>query len=262
MSKPHRRLMVVLAALAFVLAAVGCHSVPANQTPGPQKTAHVLLSVVAARSGANDLHRVPLSSGTLDVNAARVYVGQLSIQENSGCDSSGGGSGVQGGELDQPDIVVNGPFDLDIAGGSAFIDTVAVYPGVFRKTNVGFAVNDQSPYTGMSILISGVFTPDTGSAKPFALRSAFANQTECGLVGDSIVVQKDTTVSVSVVFNARGWLSGLDFAHAQLLGDSILIDANDNPDLLAAFEAALSNTDEGGNGENGGGGDENQPLAP
>ncbi len=251
MSKPHSSLMAALAALAFVLAASGCHSV----APNPQKTTHVLLSVTAFHSDANELRGIQLPSGTLDVTAARVYVGGFSIQENSGDQNVGGGDGEQGGEQELPDIAVNGPFDLDVANGSAFIDTVAVYPGVFRKTDVEFATSGQSPYDGMSILIGGTYTPDTGTAKSFALRSAFTNQTECGLVGDSIVVQNDTVVPVSVVLDAPCWLSGLDFAHAQVSGDSILVDVSHNPDLLAAFEAALSNNDEGSNGENGGGGE-------
>jgi len=234
----------IIAALASVLAMAGCHN---STNPKPERTAHVLLTVIPSTSGAAGLQGIAVPLGTLDVQVARVYVGQFTIQENSGGEGDVQDSVDEGGGEDLPDILVAGPFDLDIAGGAAFIDTVSVYPGVFRKTDVSFTLNDQSPFNGMSILIGGHYTPQGGTIVPFALRSGFTAETECGLVGDSIVVHNDTLVPVSVSFGVPGWLENLDFAHAQVTSDTIFIDSTHNTDLLAAFEAALSDS----SGENG-----------
>jgi hypothetical protein len=236
----------IIAALASVLAMTACHK---SANPKPERTAHVLLTVTPSTSGATGLQDIAVPLGTLDVQVARIYVGQFTIQENSGGEGNAQDSGDEGGSGDLPDILVAGPFDLDIAGGAAFIDTVSVYPGVFRKTDVAFTVNGQAPFNGMSILISGSYTPQGGSVVPFALRSGFTAETECGLVGDSIVVNNDTLVPVSVSFGVPGWLENLDFAHAQVTNDTIFIDSTHNTDLLAAFESGLSNSG-GENGEN------------
>jgi hypothetical protein len=247
----------------FSLAVTGCKKSLSADKPTPVRSSNVVLKVGVATPGYDGPDSFAVPGGSVVVETAAVNIAEFRIQENSGQDTSdegqNGGDSAQtgGGDGELPDIVVPGPFLIQTAAGETFIDTVAVYPGTFRKVDATFAASPLPPLTGKSIYITGAYRPESGSSAPFALRSEFHDGAECPIAGNGLVIPRDTTVALVVEFGVAEWFAELDLGSAELTNGVILIDAGHNPGLLEAFEAALSGGNNGGgegdNDEGGGG---------
>jgi hypothetical protein len=243
--------MGILSIVVLALVLTGCK---APNTP--VKSSAVVLRASAVGLGLDSHDSFPVPGGSLVVDTAAVNIAEFRIQENSGPDSGGDGENGGQGEGDQPDssdqelpdIVVPGPFLLQIAAGETFIDTVAVYPGTFRQVDAAFAVSPLPPLIGKSIYITGTYQSVSGPGVPLVLKSEFHGGTECPIPGGGFIIPSDTTVALSVEFDVAGWFAELDMGSAELTNGVILIDSGHNPSLLAAFEAVLSGEGEGGEG--------------
>jgi hypothetical protein len=254
--------MGILSIAVLTLAMTGCKNPTHLGQNTPVKSSAVVLKASAVGRGLDSPDSFPVPGGSVVVDTAAVNIAEFRIQENSGPDSGGngesGGEGEQpeGGDQELPDIVVPGPFLIQITAGEAFIDTVAVYPGTFRQVDAAFAVSPWPPLIGKSIHITGTYRPVSGPGVAFVLKSEFHDGTECPIAGNGLVIPSDTTVALVVEFDVAEWFAELDMGSAELTKGMILIDAGHNPSLLEAFEAALSNNDEGGEGNNEEGGGE------
>jgi len=246
--------MGILSIAVLILAVTGCKNPTHLGQNTPVKSSAVVLKASAVGRGLDSPDSFPVPGGAVVVDTAAVNIAEFRIQENSGPDSGGngesGGEGEQpeGGDQELPDIVVPGPFLLQIAAGETFIDTVVVYPGAFRQVDAALAVSSLPPLTGKSIYITGSYQPVSGPGVPFVLKSEFHDGTECPIAGGGFVIPSDTTVALVVEFDVAGWFAELDMGSAELTNGVILIDSGHNPSLLAAFEAALSGEGEGGEG--------------
>ena len=89
-----------------------------------------------------------VNGASISLDAAKVEIRNLRIEENSGNDNqnqSGDQSGNDGNEKnskseagDAGDILLSGPYLLDILSGTASIDQVTVQPGTYKKVDFEF----------------------------------------------------------------------------------------------------------------------------
>lgn len=247
----------LLVALTAFLSFTGCMKNSAKNatlkmTASAVKTRGTLKS--ALTSGP-----IQLSSGTLELTSANINISNLQIEENSGNDVEqqggdqqlGGTDKNEGAESknegtdgkegkDSEDILLQGPFSLDISGGEAVIGQVDVYPGTFKKVDFSFQVNSNAPFNGHSIAINGSYVATNGSKTPFILYSDFAKQIQLPLANGGITLQSNSTVSISIVFDLNNWLGSLDFQGAATNNGQIVIDNMNNASMLTAFETKVA----------------------
>lgn len=250
--------------MAFIFVVVGCGKKAPTSMNSTAKTSTVLMKASASPTAVSTdaasstlLSSIPIPGGSLDISTAMVNVDKIRIEENSGMDVEQQGdnnTGDQGGpdnELGGPDneksgpeaeqdIVLNGPFALDITNGEAAIQSVDVYPGTFKKVDLTLSINTASPFNGKTIVISGSFTPTGGSAVPVNLKSEFSQEIQMPIAGGGITVPDNSTVAVTITFNLAGLFDKVDLTSAQISNGEILIDSANNTALLSAFESNLA----------------------
>ncbi len=183
------------------------------------------------------------------ITAANVNIVNLQIEENSGNDgenveggneNNGNETGGSDNETDNGDVLLAGPYSLDISGGYASIGQVNVYPGTFKKVDFSFQTNTSDPFSGSSIVISGNYTSTDSTVIPFTIYSAFSQKVQLPLADNGIIVTANNSVVIDILFNVNAWLSGIDFASAIVTNNKILIDNAHNNTLLSVFEANLT----------------------
>lgn len=246
------------AALALCLWSLsGCSGGSGGSTAGGERSSMLVLSAVPG--GGSALSAVlSLGNGELDVQSALLRIARVEIEEhtdrrgdgptdraelddddeneNENENDDGDDDGEQNEGAETEDIVVEGPFTLDVAKGGTVIDSVPVYPGTFHRVDLFFQVSDGAPFSGNSIVISGAFRPTNAAPVPFTLRSTFAGRMRAPIAGGGITVGENAIVPVSITFDLAALLGNLDMASATVVGGEITIDASSNPALLAAFE--------------------------
>ncbi len=252
----------VLVALVTLFSLTGCmknnvKNASLKMTASSIKTKGVLKS--ATVSGP-----LQLASGTLTVTEANVNIANLQIEENSGNDvqqqvgnqQQGGAEDIggtegkdnekekEGTETDKEtgseDILLAGPFSLNISSGNAIIDQVNVYPGTFKKVDFTFQLNPNAPFNGHSIAIAGNYTASDGTIIPVVLSSDFAKQVQLPLANGGVTVPSNASVAITIVFDLNKWFGNLDLTGATVTDGKIVIDSQNNPSLLAAFEANVA----------------------
>lgn len=207
----------------------------------PIKSAELNISASSVSSSSS-------SSGRISQNAAvdefLINIGDITIEENSGNDQGGdhqdknsndNESDNEGPETE--DILLNGPFLLDLSKGSAPIDQVAVYPGTFKKVDFSF-VPDAS-LGGHSIVLKGTIDQN-GMTVPYTINSNIDLMIQIALPNGGIVVTDSNTATLNIILDADTLLSEVSFADAQSTSGEIIIDQDNNSSLLVQFESALS----------------------
>lgn len=263
----------ILAAFVFASAVLltGCKSNSSPVTPysgtsitpySGTSSSNLLMKVypyrfVALKTGAVKIKKLgtatyiqfPITGGTLDVQNAYVNFKNLVVEENSGFDgqqtgeNGTGDTGDQGDpESDTQNITAPGPFSIDIASGSASLGNFSVYPGTFKKVDFQLAANSASPYFGNTIVIGGTYTPTSGTAIPFTLKSGLTAQLQLHIANGGITVATNSSVAINIVIDLPGLFNNINFSSATVTNGQILIDSQNNTLLLSAFESAL-NTD-------------------
>ena len=192
---------------------------------------------------------IATSAGEISLQTAVVEIQNLQIEENSGNDGEGNNQGGNndGGnddgkegsskENDGGDIILAGPYVLDIANGTAAIDQIDAQPGTYKKVNFDFVAGVENG--GNSIVLSGNYTSNDGSLIPFELTSAFEVNVQLPLV-KGINVTSGSTVAVSIVFDVKGWLSGLNFENASLTDGKIVVNKQQNETIYNQFIDTVS----------------------
>ncbi|MFA9392495.1 MAG: hypothetical protein ACERKD_21975 [Prolixibacteraceae bacterium] len=139
---------------------------------------------------------------------------------------------------DAGDLILAGPFSLDISSGLATIGNISVQPATYKKVNFNFVDGTSSSVN--SVQISGTFTDNNGTATPFQLAYNSSDIFQLPLADSGLVVTTGNTVTLSIVFDINSWLSQLDFAAAEVADGNIDISATKNTALYDAFVASLS----------------------
>jgi hypothetical protein len=262
-----------LAALAviFAFAITGCKNnssplSPLTSSPNAQamlkvhsfNPAHIGSDAVKVKnSGSHTYINFPITSGSLDVQHAYFNFKDLVVEENSGFDgeqtgeNNDGANDTLGTTGETPDITVPGPFSVDLSSGTASIGSFDVYPGTFKKVNFKLVPNSADPFWGKTIVISGLYTPQGGSAIPFTLKSDVNSQLQLPLANGGIVATSNSTVSLDIVIDLPVLFNSVDFSTATVSNGQILIDSQNNAALLSSFETNLQKYIDAENGKGG-----------
>jgi hypothetical protein len=192
---------------------------------------------------------IQTTAGDIHLQSAVVKIKNLQIEENSGNDNGGNNQdgNSDGGkdnkkengskENDGGDVLLPGPYALDITAGTATIDQIEAQPGTYKKVNFDFVAGFENE--GNSIVLSGNYFSTSGVAIPFTLTSNFEANVQLPLT-KGITVNSGSTVSVSIVFDISGWLSGLNFENAEQTDGKIVINPTQNISLYKTFIDAVS----------------------
>lgn len=192
-----------------------------------------------------------VSGASLTLDAAKVEIKNLRIEENSGNDNQNqsgdqsGNDGKEGNEKgskpesgDSGNLKLAGPYLLDIVSGTASIDQVSVQPGTYKKVDFEFFAGPEN--SNHSIELSGTFTNVQGITIPFTLTSEFAETVQLPLAGNGIQVTSGGITTLSILFDVNSWLNKLDFSTAVVSNGQININKDENSGLYLAFLSALS----------------------
>jgi len=160
----------------------------------------------------------------LEITSAVINISDLHIKE----------------DLENDDVILEGPYNIEISNGIATFDQVDMFPGTYKKVDLTFQASDSTTLTGHSILITGNYITTENSVIPFTLKSNYIKQIQLPLANGGVTVYENSTLPISIIFDANAWLSDLGFANAQVTEGEITIDNNNNISLLNGFEANLS----------------------
>lgn len=242
------RFFIIIFVLALILQ-LGCNKNSSPSTTEPlAKSVIVLMKASAVKTTGTDLSDIPVGSGVLNIVQALIHINDIEIEENfSHRDEQEGehddddeDNESENENDDQDEIILKGPFTLNISSGKAFIDSVNVYPGTFTKVELEFSTAKKQPFNGASILISGIFNRNDEQSIPFLLALAFDDEIEATLESGGLTVEAKSTVSVTILFDLINWFAGMDFSVAQISEDKIIIDNQHNNNLLSLFENNLN----------------------
>jgi hypothetical protein len=260
---------IVVLAIACALLSITCS--PGSSAASSHRSSSLTVSVSPVPAFAAPIPHIVVNDGTLDLQSAVFSIDSVVIEEHTDGDDDdehddlgpANESGDHGDEGDDEEIVMPGPFTVDIASGDVQLGTASVFPGTFTKVEITLRPNGQ-PH---SIVVTGSYVANGGGSTPFTLHSAFTGEFEAPLAGGGITVTENSVVPIVVSFDLAGMFDGLDFAGATVSGGTITIDDTNNTALLQAFEAQLEDCvgfcggdDDGDNGDddgdNGDGGDD------
>ena len=242
---------VAVAAVACTLFA-GCSGSSGSGSTTRQRSSVLTVAAIPGRDYPAS-HVLNLANGALDLQTAMFSIDNVSIEENTGEGSGQNGGaegkgeneggkegGNEGGENESEDIVLTGPFSIDIATGGAVLDSVPVFPGTFRQADLEFHTALQAPFAGHSIHVAGHYLPAVGSPIPFTLHSDFTQQIQVPVDNGGVTVTANTVMPIALTFDLTALFGDLDFASAAVVNGEILIDDAHNANLLAMFEANLA----------------------
>nr|HPR59238.1 hypothetical protein [Bacteroidales bacterium] len=165
-------------------------------------------------------------------------VEQQGDYNDGGDDSTTDTDNEADGEMD--DVILPGPYMLDVLNGSLSIDQVAVYPGTFKKVDFKFLLSDEAGFEGNSIVVKGSYQKPDGVAVPVTLRSDFSQQVQLPIANGGITVAANSTITLTIVLDIQTWINNIDLAGAILTNNEIIIDKTVNADLLTLFESNLA----------------------
>lgn len=185
------------------------------------------------------------NSGDIEISSAKVRIADIRIEENSGndndqvgdnnnadnqADGNEAGSDTEGIESD---IILPGPYSIELTDNQAVISNVMVLPGTYKKVNFKF-VNDAED----AIHINGNYI-HSGTTTPFNLSSSFNQPVQLLLANGGITVAANSSKDIAIVFDIKNWFATLDLSTANVTNGKIMINKTNNTSILAAFEAVL-----------------------
>jgi hypothetical protein len=241
-------LKVILPVAGIMILVSACQKNSATKIKSVTATFKAAAQKTSSKSTLNMNNLIiPVKGGSLNLSSALLNFGNVTIQENSGNDGQNtGGSTADGKDnetskdkSDSGDIVLAGPFTYNLSSDTVTLGQVQLYPGTFKKVDLSFILNNDTNFQGNSIVLKGTFTPGSGTAIPFILKSKFAGQIELNLT-KAITVSANSKVSIAIVFDFSKWMTNLDFGTATQTAGTIIIDVNHNTVLSNSFESALS----------------------
>jgi len=241
----------VLVLGTFIIAALFFSACNKNEPTSPSalsKSSKIMLKASSKSALSGNPGNIPVSGGSISLSSFNVNLSKIQIQENSGFngeqqgDNNDGGTDGGGSETETPDIILNGPFNLNIASGSVDVGSFDVYPGTFKQVDLYFTASLNQPYNGNSIIINGDFTNQAGTSIPVILKSGFDHNFQTLISNNGITVTQNTTVPVTIVFDFNKLFTNLNISSAIVTNGAILIDDTHNPQLLKAFENNLNNS--------------------
>lgn len=232
--------------VAFIIMVMLVFSSCKNEPSGAPGT--IQLKATSQSQGLKSA-KIELSNVTIELQTASIEIKNLQIEENSGEDNQqgnqSGNDGKDKGEKesksnkgDGGDLLLAGPYLLNVLNNSATIDQVPVQPGTYKKVNFEFFAGSEN--SNHSISLSGTFTNAQGISVPFTLTSEFAETIQLPLAGSGIQVNSGGISSISILFDVNNWLNKLDLTAAIVNNGQISINKVENPGLYLAFITEVS----------------------
>jgi hypothetical protein len=238
--------LMIVAAILFL--ASGC----AKESPNSTKSSQLTVDLSTFKSAAsNSAVTKGTATSAFTLNSAKISISDLIIEENSGNDVEQQGDHNDGGNDaenntdneaggENGDVLLPGPYILDVVNGSLSIDQVAVYPGTFKKVDFSFNVSNEAGFGGNSIVVTGSYQKSDGTVLPFTLRSDFSQQVQLPIAGGGIILAVNSNITITIVLDIQSWINNIDLPGAILTNNEIIIDKTVNADLLNLFEANLA----------------------
>jgi len=234
---------------AAILLASGC----AKDNSSLTKSSQLAVSLSTIKSTAPNISGakgITAGNNGFTLNLVKVSIADLIIEENSGNDveqqgnHNDGGSekennSKEGANGENGDVLLPGPYVLDLIDGKLTLDQVDVYPGTFKKVDFTFLINNEAGFGGNSIVVTGSYLKTDGTVIPVVLKSAFNQQVQLPLAGGGAIAAANSTVAISIVLDIPTWINGLDLSSAVVSNNEILINNTSNQELLKLFEANL-----------------------
>jgi hypothetical protein len=188
----------------------------------------VELNVKGYEAVAASAQAMTLTSGTR-IDELYLVIGRVRLQPGEGCEGEDDGA-----------IDVDGPLVADLVGdkfvaGAVRFDTVA---GSFCKLRFDFQkLGDGSPaaapaaLAGLSMLVTGT----RSDGVPFTIRSDRTEQVELGAQNAFSLGEGENDLFLG--YEVSSWIDAA--ALDELDGNPIVVDKDNNPDRLEAFEEAV-----------------------
>jgi len=218
------------------------------------KSSTLALSLSTAKStspGTGGSKGITALTNGFTVNSVKISIADLTIEENSGNDVEQQGNHNDGEKdnenksnkesgVENGDILLSGPYVLDVTEGKLTIDQVDVFPGTFKKVDFTFLINNEPGFDGNSIVVTGSYLKTDGTVLPVVLKSDFNHQVQLPLANGGVIAAANSTVVLSIVLDIPTWINSLDLSTAVVLNNEIHIDKANNPGLLILFESNLT----------------------
>ena len=245
--KPLKAVLVIIVILLITVVFSACNKTEPTTPNAASKSSSVMLKASGKSLASGSINNIPLSNGKLSLVSFYVSLSQIKIQENSGFDGeqrgdNNDGNSSGGSETETPDLVLNGPFNFDIANGEVNIGTFDVYPGVFKQVDLFFLQSSNQPFNGGSLVINGSYTDHNGAVIPLILKSKFSQSFQTQINGSGITVTKNSKLPITIAFNFDKMFAQLDFSKAVVKNGTIFIDESNNFQVLQLFEKNLNNS--------------------
>ena len=245
--KPLKAVLVISVILLITVIFSACNKTEPTTPNAASKSSSVMLKASGKSLASGSINNIPLSNGKLSLVSFYVSLSQIKIQENSGFDGeqqgdNNDGNSSGGTETETPDLVLNGPFNFDIANGEVNIGTFDVYPGVFKQVDLFFLCSANQPFNGGSLIINGNYTNQNGTVTPVVLKSKFGQSFQTLLAGSGINVANNSKMPITIAFNFDKIFAQIDLSKALINNGTITIDEANNLTLLQLFEKNLNNS--------------------
>ncbi len=185
------------------------------------------------------------------LNSVKISIADLVIEENSGNDveqqgnsNDGGGDNEnnkkEGTGSEASDILLAGPFVLEVIDGNESIGDVDVFPGTFKKVDFTFLPDNGLEFSGNSLIIKCGYTDANGIVIPVTIKSAFDQKVQLPLANGGVTVASNNKVSLKIVLDIQTWINDINLSSALVTNGAILIDNTNNVELLKLFNTSLA----------------------
>ncbi len=236
-----------------IFIASGCAKDKSSLTSLPKSSqlAVKLLTIKSTAPGIAVTKGMTTGTKGFALNSVKISIANLTIEENSGNDvqqqgniNDGGtdkeNKGTEGKGAETSDVLLAGPYILDVVDGNFTIGQVNVYPGTFKKVDFTFLNNNDVAFGGNSIIVNGSYQKADGTILPVVLKSDFNQQVQLPLANGGLIVAANSTIALSIVLDIPAWINSLNLSSAIVSSNEIVIDKTNNPELLKLFEAYLT----------------------
>lgn len=252
--RTYQKFFSVLPLIIVLLCYVGCDLTSQNSDTRDAIKMGSLTLDLATSTQLTKICSMPVTGGevTLEMALVNIVAVELSSDEQESDEDMGGedqegNDGEQEGdhqdnddEDEDDDVLITGPFPVDLSSGSVEITSTEVPAGSYTEVELILGATDQADFGGHTILISGSFTSPILGTLPLSIVSNLSGDLECGISGDVLIVEPDAVTQIRIIFDLVAALDAIDFSSASISDAGIVISSLANADLLEVFEAQLS----------------------
>lgn len=162
--------------------------------------------------------------GTITLKSAQIEIQNLKIENELSSETN--------------DVMLRGPYLLDLLSGTAPIDEVLIRQGKYRKVNFEFCPGPDN--RNHSIVLEGIFTNAKGVTMPFILFSETDQTIQSPIAEGSMKINSKNIWSMNILCDLYNCLNKLDFNSADQVNGGISITKDYNTGIYKKFLVLLS----------------------